>query len=109
MKWKTWQTILAALDPAILAGISQSSLQRTLEIHANAVLQQLATYNKVIARTEVYTIIQKAIEHVFNIVFDEEKSNTEDFSSRVHQIMDAIKIEYDTCANELDQFLGKVI
>lgn len=109
LKWKTWQTILAALDPAILAGVSQSSLQRTVEIHANAVLQQLATYNKVMTRPEVLAIIHKAIENIFSIVFDEKRANNEDFASRVHQIMDAIKIEYDTCADDLDQFLGKVI
>lgn len=109
LKWKTWQTILAALDPAILSGVSQSSLQRTMEIHANAVLQQLATYNKVMARIEVLTIVNKAIEKIFNIVFDKNHAQNTDFSSRVHQIMDAVKIEYDTCADELNQFLGKVV
>lgn len=109
LKWKTWQTILAALDPAILKGISQSSLQRTVEIHAAAVLKQLATYNKVMLRPEITASVNKAIESIFNIVFDGTDVNNSDYASRVHQIMDAIKVEYDNCATEIEQFLGKVL
>lgn len=109
LKWKTWQTILAALDPAILKGISQSSLQRTVEIHATAVLKQLATYNKVMLRPEITTIVHNAIKKIFDVVFDSSNANQDDYPSHVHQIMDAIKIEYDNCATELEQFLGKIV
>lgn len=109
LKWKTWQTILAALDPAILKGISRSSLQRTVEIHAMAVLKQLATYNKVMTRPEIIGIINKAIAEIFDVVFDDVNVLEEDFVSQVHRIMDAVKITYDECAGELDQFLGRVL
>lgn len=109
LKWKTWQTILVILDPAILQGVTQLSIQKTVEIHALALLKQLATYNKIMLKAEIVDSINNAIKKVFDIVFDEKRANTEDYVSRVHQLMDAIKIEYDNCATEIEQILTAIV
>ena len=115
LKWRTWQTVLTALGPAGFNIRQKHSLQKTVEIHAMAVLKQLATYNKVMTRPEMQSIIVRTIEHVFDLIFGEEEDSAGhatagvDYMTRVHQVMDIIRVEYDNCAQEIDEYLGKVI
>lgn len=109
LKWNTWQTIIPVLHPTLFNTEQKPSLQKTIEIHAMAVLKQLATYNKVMIRPEVKNIILKTIQEVFDQIFDPSIIKIEDYSEKIRQIIEIIRINYDSCISELDHYLSQVV